>query len=235
MRLVALPADASGHVKAVLQIEPNPGWITYWREPGESGIPPQLTLSPDSKATIAKIGYPVPRTITLGNIHEVGYDAPIGLPLDIVANGQAKLDITAFIGVCKDICIPFQATMSVDVPPAGTSDASDAAIVAAATAALPQPPSDDFNVRSHSLSADGKALSLHLSLPEQGDAIPGIYVTGPSGFVFAKQTSAVRNGRDVDVTIAIGKLPKTYVVHGKSWGILAVDGNRAMETTVVME
>ena len=38
MRIVALPPDASGHIRAGLQIEPKPGWITYWREPGESGI-----------------------------------------------------------------------------------------------------------------------------------------------------------------------------------------------------
>lgn len=236
MRVVATPADVSGHVKAVLQIEPGPGWITYWREPGESGIPPQLTLPAGSKATIDTIGYPVPKLISLGNVHEVGYDAPISLPLDINAAGERKLDITAFIGVCKDICVPFQATMSVTLPPPGSSaDAGDAAIVTDAAAALPQKPSADFGVKSHSLSPDGKTLSLHLTLPDAGDAIPQIYVTGPSGYVFFKQASASRSGRDVEVALTIGKLPKTYVVHGKSWGILVVNGSRAMETTLVME
>lgn len=235
MRLVALTPDGDGHVRAALQIEPGPGWITYWREPGESGIPPQLTLAPDGKAALEKIGYPVPKLITLGTIREIGYDAPVTLPLDIKANGDDKLDVTAFIGICKDVCIPFQANLSVALPSAGSPTASDATIIAAADAALPQKPSADFAVQSHSLSADGKALSLHLTLPEASDAIPQIYVTGPSGYMFFTQANASRKGRDVDATIAIGKLPKSYVVKGKSWGILVVDGSRAMETTLAFE
>lgn len=235
MRLVALAPDAEGHVRAALQIEPGRGWITYWREPGESGIPPQVTPAADGKARIEKIGYPVPKLITLGTIREIGYDAAISLPLDIMANGDSKLDVTAFIGVCKDICIPFQADLSVALPPTGSSETGDAAIIAAANASLPEMPSADFTVQSHGLSADGKTLSLRLDLPESGDAIPQVYVTGPSGYVFFKQAGASRNGRTVDMAIAIGRLPKSYIVHGKRWGLLVIDGSRAMETTLAFE
>jgi DsbC/DsbD-like thiol-disulfide interchange protein len=235
MRLVALAPDADGQVRAALQIEPHPGWITYWREPGESGIPPQITLAADRKAVLEKVAYPVPKPIALGDIREIGYDAPVSLPLDFRANGDSQLDITAFIGVCKDICIPFQANLSVGLPPAGATEGADAAIIAAANGSVPAAPSADFAVQSHSLSADGKALSLHLTVPEDGDAIPQVYVTGPSGYVFFKQAGASRTGRDVATTITIGKLPKSYTVKGKSWSILVVDGQRAMETTLAME
>lgn len=232
MRLVALAPDVDGHVRAALQIEPGPGWITYWREPGESGIPPQLSIEPGSKATIEKIGYPVPKLITLGSIREVGYDAPISLPLDIQPNGDSKLDVTAFIGVCKDICIPFQAKLTVTLAPSGTPETADAAIVDAAKASLPEAASKDFSVRNFALSADSKTLSLQLTLPDDGDAIPQLYLTGPSGTVFSRQVSAQRHGRNADITVAIGKLPKSYTINGKSWGLLAVDGGRAMETTL---
>lgn len=235
MRLVATAPDADGLVRAALQIEPEPGWITYWREPGESGIPPQVTLSPDSKASIVRIAYPAPKLIALGAIREIGYAAPISLPIDFRANGAGKLDITAFVGVCKDICIPFQVDLSVALPQAGLAEPADLAIVDAAKAALPEAPSADFAVQSHSLSEDGKALSLHLALPEDGDVVPQIYLTGPSGYVFFKQAGARRTGRDVDATIVIGRLPKTYSLNGKTWGILVVDGKRAMETTLAFD
>jgi DsbC/DsbD-like thiol-disulfide interchange protein len=235
MRLVALAPDADGHVRAALQIEPRAGWVTYWREPGESGIPPQITLAPDRKAVLERIAYPVPKPISLGDIREIGYDAPVSLPLDFRANGDTQLDITAFIGVCKNICIPFQANLSVGLPAAGSAEGTDAAIIAAANGSLPAAPSADFAVQSHSLSADGKTLSLRLTVPEGGGAIPQVYVTGPSGYVFFKQAGASRNGRDVATTITIGKLPKSYTVKGKSWGILVVDGQRAMETTLAMQ
>jgi DsbC/DsbD-like thiol-disulfide interchange protein len=235
MRLVALPPDADGHARAALQIEPGPGWVTYWREPGESGIPPQISPVAGSKATVERIGYPVPKLISAGTVREIGYDAPVSLPLDVKTNGADQLALTAFIGVCKQVCIPFQAEMTLALPATGTAATADAVIVDAAEATLPQPPSADFFVQSHSLSADGKALSLHLTLPDSGDAVPQVYVTGPSGYVFFAQTGARRNGRDVETSVAISGLPKSYVIHGKSWGILVVDGGRAMETTLAFE
>ncbi|MGO7726417.1 cytochrome C biogenesis protein, partial [Rhizobium ruizarguesonis] len=48
MRLVALAPDAAGNIRAALQIEPKPSWITYWKEPGNSGIPPQITITAES-------------------------------------------------------------------------------------------------------------------------------------------------------------------------------------------
>src|SRR3546814_18929127 len=59
MRLVALPPDADGTVRGALQIEPKPGWITYWREPGDAGIPPHVTFSEQAGVTLEQISYPV--------------------------------------------------------------------------------------------------------------------------------------------------------------------------------
>lgn len=235
MRLVALSPDADGTIRAALQIEPNPGWITYWREPGQSGIPPMLTPAPDSGISLKTIGFPAPKTITIGDIGEIGYDGPVTLPLSLQSSagvGSAKLDMTAFIGLCKDICIPFQASLSLS---AASSTPEEKAIVDAATASLPKPPSADFSIQSHQLSADGKTLSLNMTLPEPTGEAPRIYVTGPSGYAFFKQENGKRDGKGFATDIAIGKLPKTYSVHGKSWGVVVVDGERAMETTLAFD
>ncbi|MDE1993443.1 MAG: cytochrome C biogenesis protein [Rhizobiaceae bacterium] len=237
MRLVALAPDAQGHIRAALQIEPAPGWITYWREAGESGIPPQLSVAPDSGITLQTIHFSVPKTITVGTIHEIGYDAPVTLPLDLKISGSrpAKLDLTAFIGLCKDICIPFQAELSVPLTDAGQSSTHEQALLDAADATLPEAPSGDFSIQDHALSADAKSLSLRLTLPEATGEAPMIYVTGPSGYVFFKQANAKRDGKNFAADIAIGKLPKDYEIKGKTWSILVVDGERAMETTLAFE
>ncbi|MDL2401058.1 protein-disulfide reductase DsbD domain-containing protein [Rhizobium mayense] len=237
MRLVALAPDAQGHIRAALQIEPAPGWITYWREPGESGIPPQLTLAPGSGVTLEKTSYPTPKPITVGAIQEIGYDAPVTLPLELRVNGEQPktLDLTAFIGLCKDICIPFQAEFSLPLSDASQATPHEQALLDAANASLPQDPSSDFAVENHGLSPDAKTLSLRLTLPDADGNTPLIYVTGPSGYVFFKQANAKRDGKTFATEIAIGKLPKNYDVKGKSWGILVVDGERAMETTLAFE
>jgi DsbC/DsbD-like thiol-disulfide interchange protein len=237
MRLVALAPDAQGHIRAALQIEPAPGWITYWREPGEGGIPPQVSPAPESGVTLEKTSYPTPKPITVGAIQEIGYDAPVTLPLDFRVKGKqpTTLDLTAFIGLCKDICIPFQAEFSLPLSDASQSTLHEQALLDAANASLPQAPSPDFAVENHRLSPDAKTLSLHLTLPETTGDAPSIYVTGPTGYVFFKQLNAKRDGKTFTTDIAIGKLPKNYDIKGKSWGVLVIDGERAIETTLAFE
>ncbi|MBN8950453.1 MULTISPECIES: protein-disulfide reductase DsbD domain-containing protein [unclassified Rhizobium] len=237
IRLIALAPDAEGHIRAALQIEPEPGWITYWREPGQGGIPPQITPAPGSGVTLEKISYPIPKPISVGPIQEIGYDAPVTLPLDLHVAGKApeKLELTTFIGLCKDICIPFQAELSLPLTANEQPTSHELATLDAAKAMLPQAPSSDFAIRSHTISADAKSLSLQLTLPETSGKTPEIYVTGPSGYVFFRQANAKREGTAFSADIEIGKLPKDYDPKGKSWGVLVIDGARAMETTLALE
>ncbi|MBY5387631.1 protein-disulfide reductase DsbD domain-containing protein [Rhizobium leguminosarum] len=241
MRLVALAPDAGGKIRAALQIEPKPGWITYWKEPGNSGIPPQITIAPESGVSLDAIAYPVPKHFFNGSIEDIAYDAPVTLPLSLTAAGKGPvtIDATAFIGICKDICIPFQANLQLKLGPAIQSHPEEEAILQAADARLPKPPSQDFDVTAHAMSPDRKTLSLDLVLPSggpgEGKAAPDIIVTGPSGYAFTKQIGGKRDGAAFKVDISIGKLPKDYGIAGKQWSVLVIDGERAMEATLAFE
>ncbi|MBY3227441.1 protein-disulfide reductase DsbD domain-containing protein [Rhizobium laguerreae] len=241
MRLVALAPDAAGKIRAALQIEPKPGWITYWKEPGNSGIPPQITIAADSGVSLDAIAYPVPKHFFNGAIEDIAYDAPVTLPLSLTAAGKGPvtIDAAAFIGICKDICIPFQANLQLKLGPAIQSHPQEEAILQAADARLPKPPSPDFDVTAHAMSPDRKTLSLTLVLPGggagEGKSAPDIIVTGPSGYAFTKQIGGKRDGATFKVDISIGKLPKGYDVAGKQWSVLVIDGARAMETTLAFQ
>ena len=182
VRLVALPADADGKISAALQIEPAPGWITYWREPGDSGIPPQISITPDSNVTLAGIAYPVPKHIEAGSLRDFGYDGPVAFPLDLTlasADAEPRFDAQVFIGLCKNICIPFQADFSLTLPKAAQSAAQEAMIIETARASLPEAPGADFAVTGSDLAADHTTLHLSLTLPAGGD-LPEIIVSGPA-------------------------------------------------------
>jgi DsbC/DsbD-like thiol-disulfide interchange protein len=237
MRLVALPPDKHGKIRAGLQIEPKAGWITYWREPGNSGIPPQITIAPESGITLDEIGYPIPKHISDGKVDDIGYDAPVTLPLALSAKDGTvgEIKAQAFIGICKEICVPFQADLSVTFAGAAQSRPEDEAILDAAKASLPEAASSKFKVTKHSLSDDMKTLTLQITLPETGDTTPQVIVAGPSGYVFPKQTMSKRDGTTLTATIAIGKLPKNYDIHGKSWSALVIDGTRAIEAPLAFE
>ncbi|MBY5784018.1 cytochrome C biogenesis protein [Rhizobium leguminosarum] len=237
MRLVALAPDAGGKIRAALQIEPKPGWITYWKEPGNSGIPPQITIAPESGVSLDAIAYPVPKHFFKDAIEDIAYDAPVTLPLSLTAPGKGPvtIDAAAFIGICKDICIPFQASFELKLGPAIQSHPQEEAILQAADASLPKPPSEDFDVTAHAMSPDRKTLSLDLVLPGEGKTAPDIIVTGPSGYAFTEQIGGKRDGRTFKVDISIGKLPKDYDIAGKQWSVLVIDGERAMETTLAFQ
>ena len=240
MRIVALPPDEQGRIRAGLQIEPKPGWITYWREPGDSGIPPQIAALPGSNVTLGSVAYPVPKHINAGSVNDFGYDRPVTLPLRFTAIGSGDLQIDAqvFIGMCRNICIPFQATFSLPVPPAnkgkGQSHPQESAILDAADASLPEAPGRDFSVSAFSLTPDMNRLRLHLALP--GDVKnPEIIVTGPSGYVFTRQENVKPNTDGLSTDIVIRQLPRNYTPKGKQWRVLVKAGGRAMETSLAFD
>jgi DsbC/DsbD-like thiol-disulfide interchange protein len=236
MRLVAMAPDEHGKIRAGLQIEPNAGWITYWREPGNSGIPPQIVIAPGTGVTLDEIGYPIPKHIKDDRLDDIGYDAPVTLPLTLSAtSGASEIKAQAFIGICKDICVPFQADFTVPLSAAGQSQPEEKAILDAADARLPEAPSSEFKVTKHTLSADRKELTLDITLPDIGDTTPDVVIAGPSGYVFTKQLMSKRDGDALTTTIAIGKLPKSYDVSGKSWSALVIDGARAIESPLAFK
>jgi DsbC/DsbD-like thiol-disulfide interchange protein len=238
MRLIALPPDRDGTMRGALQIEPQPGWITYWREPGNSGIPPQITVAPESGVTLTAIRFPVPKHLTDGKVDDIAYDAPVSLPLTFSAKDASRpfdLKASAFIGICKDICIPFQSDFSITIGSPNQSRPEEETILRNAEASLPEKPSSQFKVMSYKLSEDSKQLRLQIALPTPGDTAPEVILTGPAGYVFTKKLMSRREGGNFSTDIAIDKLPKNHQISGKSWSALIIDGDRAMETTLAFD
>tara|TARA_B100000378_G_scaffold73688_1_gene57217 strand:+ start:388 stop:1200 length:813 start_codon:yes stop_codon:yes gene_type:complete len=231
MRMIMTEPDASGTIRAALQVEPAEGFITYWREPGESGIPPQITISGNDDVTLEAIAYPVPKRIDLAGVTDMGYDGPVTFPLTFRATPgtRPQMDVTAFIGLCKDICIPFQTTFEITT---STYDGSavDAAILAVADTTLPEAPSADFRVE-RAISTE-KALELALTLPDANN--PEITLASSGGFIVEAPAGEMKDGV-YTIMIPLGSLPDGQGSIGGDWLLLAKAGGRAMETPLVFE
>ena len=231
MRMIMTTPDEDGTIRAALQVEPAEGFITYWREPGESGIPPQITIGGNDDVTLQAIAYPVPKRIDLAGMTDMGYDGPVTFPLIFKAapGARPRMDVTAFIGLCKDICIPFQTTFEIT---ASTYDGSavDTAILAVAETTLPEAPSADFRVER--AVSTGEALELALALPE-ADA-PEITLASSGGFIVEAPAGAMKDGF-YTITIPVDSLPDGQDSVDGDWLLLAKAGGRAMETPLVFE
>lgn len=233
MRLIVLPPAPDGTRQAGLQIEPNSNWFTYWREPGDSGIPPQVTAAPGSTVTLSALNFPVPKRVDLGTIRDVGYDSPVVFPFTLSnANREEHnpLKLMAFIGLCHNICIPFQAELTVDLSREETTDVTQAQLIDKAKARLPATPTDDFFVTGFRMAADLSNLDVDLRLPEGSKDEPRILLTGPEGYLFTEYQMLTNKGMHRSLRIALPKMPRNYSISGKTWHILVVAGNkRAME------
>ncbi len=234
MRVVSLPPAQDGRIEAILQIDLKPGWITYWREPGEAGIPPQITPDPAGGATLSALSFPLPKLIKNDDITDIGYDQPVSFPFTLTPKaGQASepARVTAFVGVCLNICIPFEA--SFDIRNDGPATTEEQALVDTAKANLPEQASEDFKVQNFHITPDKTLLGVELMLPEHAPKEADIFVAGPSGYAYFEPQNLVRDKRKLSFYMNIKGLPKSYNPKGQSWHILVKSGSRAMEAPLV--
>src|ERR1700733_13462957 len=97
-----------GQVRIALRLRLANGWHTYWRNPGEAGVPTELTAALSSGETAGPIEWPAPGRITEGPVTTYGFSGEVVLPLRVtLAPGVSTIsgDVTAHCLVCKDICV----------------------------------------------------------------------------------------------------------------------------------
>lgn len=236
MRIAALAPDAAGRVEAVLEIETMPGWKTYWRDPGASGMAPELDFSQSENLVLESVGFPVPSAIGFGTSAFIGYKEPTSLSLTFrqpLAGNRSRLVANVLVGLCDKICIPFSAQYTLDLAPGAQSDPATFAAVKRATASLPERPGTDFKALSARLDRDENILTLALALPER--ISPEVFLAPPPGFVIGRPDSmTVVDGHTV-LELPILHKPRTGGLRGRTIIVVVKSGARAMETTLVPE
>lgn len=176
-------ADASGRLEGVLEVALKPGWKTYWRDPGDSGVPPQLDISASTNISTATLSFPPPRRHDDGYGGWTGYDHPVALPIVFklaAPDSPAGIHADVFLGMCETICIPVKATLKLD-PASAADDAGDAAMVKAGFSALPGEAQADFGAKALPGSQD--MLVVEATAPGKPSAVD-LFVAGEDGYMF---------------------------------------------------
>ena len=130
----------SGALSAGLHITLEPGWKTYWRSPGEVGLPPVINWDGSENIRDVALSYPAPKRFTAFEIENFGYETEVLFPLQVQLTrpgAPARLVLEATLLVCADICIPETVALSLDLPAGGGIDADAAAQIAKWTARIP--------------------------------------------------------------------------------------------------
>jgi DsbC/DsbD-like thiol-disulfide interchange protein len=131
--------EADGSRLAALEIVLAPGWHTYWRVPGESGIPPRFDWSGSANLESVAYEWPRPAVFERYGLTSFGYDQRLVLPLRLRPRDAAEpieLDLDLEFGVCDDICVPATAALAARVAPDAAEEGR--AHIEAALAARPE-------------------------------------------------------------------------------------------------
>jgi DsbC/DsbD-like thiol-disulfide interchange protein len=135
-RLIAARAhnESGGRVfRAGVEIKLKEGWHTYWRYPGDSGVPPVLDFSKSQNVKAVTVLYPAPSRFPDGaGGNSIGYNGVLILPLHVVPQDAGKpvaLDLKLDYAVCEKLCVPAEAKLQLMMT--GAESANDAAVGAA--------------------------------------------------------------------------------------------------------
>ena len=108
-----------GSHMTALQLKLKDGWKTYWRAPGDAGIPPHFNWSGSGNLAGIEVQWPTPHVIMQQGVRTVGYTRQLILPLKLTpkqAERQIMLQGEIEIGVCSDICVPVTFNLSQNLP-----------------------------------------------------------------------------------------------------------------------
>lgn len=187
-------ADPSGRIQGALEISLKPGWKTYWRDPGDSGVPPQIDVAASRNVANVELSFPAPQRHDDGYGQWAGYDRSVALPAVFTLKSpgdSAAIEAHIFLGICETICIPVQTTLSLD-PGSDPGNAADTETVQAAFAALPQAERSDF--RAVPLADDHETLNVEIVSPGAPDAVD-FFVAGGQDYMFGPPQRKQQDGK----------------------------------------
>jgi DsbC/DsbD-like thiol-disulfide interchange protein len=199
--------NEDGTVDGALEIALEPGWKTYWRDPGDAGVPPQIDIGKSTNVADVAIEFPTPERFADGTTSWAGYKHSVAFPLRFkLADPEEETAIEAhvFVGICHSICVPVQATFSLD-PESDPDNVDDADIVATARAALPAKQRPGFGAKL--VGRDDHALTVEATVPAAADKAE-LFVAGTQGLMLGTPERRGAKGHVATFSVPILDEPK---------------------------
>ena len=159
-----------------------PGWKTYWRTPGDSGVPPRFDFSKSDNIEAVTVLWPAPTKFDDGaGGHSLGYHDTIVLPLRIVAKSTDKpVTLRADINyaVCEKLCIPVET--NAELAFTNVASTEDSALLAALdTVPKPANVGDPNPLTIRDVKREGKS-SVLVDVVSPDDRVVNLFVEGPT-------------------------------------------------------
>ena len=228
-------------LKVGVHVRLEPGWKTYWRSPGEAGLPPLFDWTGSVNLARAEVHWPAPKRLMLFGLETLGYTDEVIFPVTVTLArpGEAtSLRLDVGYAICKDVCIPYEAALALDLPVGAATETVLAKPIDRYLARVPAR-SNSAELSLERVAVSGPAGQQTLEVTARADrpfTDPDLLVEGPEGFYFtAPEVALGEDGRTARLRVPVlaGKAPVPLA--GQPITITIVDGQRALEQDVVPE
>jgi len=196
---------ADGRRVAALRLTLADGWKTYWRAPGDSGIPPQFSWNGARNIDNLQITWPQPKVFHDDGTRSIGYKGSVVIPLHIApkrADKPIRLKGRMDIGVCSDICAPYTLKFDTTLEAAGGVPTPS---IASALASAPYSASE-AGVRAATCritpTSDGMQIEARVTMPSAGGREEAVIEAGQDA-IWVSEPKTKRQG---DQIVAVSQM-----------------------------
>ena len=186
----------SGTYMTALRIQLAPGWKTYWRAPGQAGIPPRFDWEGSENLSDVQFHWPAPKIYVVNGVRTIGFKNELVLPIEITPKQRGQdISVRARIelGVCEDICMPVNVSVAAELQGAGGPDARISAAIAAQPAAARDAGLRTIDCAVEPIS-DGLRLTATIDIPSLGGDEIAVFEL-PDQSIWVAEAEASRQGR----------------------------------------
>ena len=184
--------------RAGLEIEMKGAAHTYWRQPGDAGVPPQISFEGSRNLKSAELRYPAPVRIDENGLQVFGYRQKVILPIDVRPTNPAApvhLAVRFSYAACDKICIPAEATTALDLAPV-EARGPDAGRLLMAAATLPERAANGGPVTLTPRVVPGRDKpTWRLTIERPRGPWRDLFVEAPTGWYF--DTTRVGDGFEI--------------------------------------
>ena len=179
-------AGLSGTQQLALEFRLEEGWKTYWRTPGDAGLPPQIFVDPFISPDIeAALQFPLPKRFQLFGLDTFGYERRVIFPLSVTFPEPElglRLAVTVDSLICSDICVPVSGPLELDLPPGAFVPSIYGQDIAMAAAQVPRERPQALQLQP---DTHGDTTGFYARVNVATDApVRDILLEGPSGTSF---------------------------------------------------
>ena len=226
---------------AGVEIRMDEGWKTYWRNPGDSGVPPSFDWSGSTNLKKAEVLYPAPHRFSEAGGTAIGYGGDVIFPVKITPEREGEpvqLKLALEYGICKTLCVPNQAELTLTLPANASSAQADDSHLTHFMDRVPRPadPGALPALRAVDARLDGQRPEILLDIEFPAFAKGAdVFIDGGDAFVPVPTPVGKASGGAQRYEVVFASQAEADRIKGKPLRVTLVTDNGSREANITVE